>query len=64
MKPHKLIEIRLLPTGNIETVFWPKTGISTVHFGMALASAARVLAESLVKELKLPREEHYQPVLE
>jgi len=53
MNPH--IEITHTESGQIQTVFRPFNG-STIHVGMMLASATRVIAESFRKELGLTPE--------
>lgn len=50
------IEITLTESGEISTLFRPFQG-STIHVGMMLASAARVIAASFQQELNLAPDE-------
>jgi len=54
MKPH--LEVTRTESGQIETVFRPFDG-GTVHVGMMLASAARVIASAFRKQAGLPPDE-------
>jgi hypothetical protein len=53
------ISIQKKLNGQIETVFYPFTGIDSIYVGVALASATRVIARAFMDQLGLG-EEHYE----